>query len=533
MKRRLRTDTLAPRIAASLIPLTAAFVAALLAGSPRTNAQLPQDRAATGMEEPDAKPAAPSNLAAVATSSTQVDLTWSDNSNNEESFKIGRSTDGVLFFSQETTDPNDTSYSDTTVAPATTYWYRIRAYNSQGYSSFSDVVSVTTPGLGGKPAAPSNLAAVATSSNQIDLTWNDNSNNEESFKIGRSTDGVLFFSQETTDPNDTSYSDTTVAASTTYWYRIRAYNSDGYSSYANVVSVTTPPSGGTTAKTPHGLYEIGGGFDNPGISGYRAELKWSTGNPSDGTYDWKRIDGLVDDAVSNHKQISLTLRVLSDYPAWVVAKGAKVYNAPKGPMLLPWDPIAQPAVIAFIKAVCLHFDGQLDYLVMGGMGRRTETYMPLPSEIGLDMTIDEAIAAWVASSTLMVDTYASNLSTTPFIIAAGTPFSEGDATEALTTVVDHGLLYPLFGIMQWGLKADSNTGFYINNWILNYDLGRATGFQITGASDGSVGGDIGGTLEECFIAADAMGADWVEIYGADADNPIYAALLQKYNSLLK
>jgi hypothetical protein len=438
MKRRLRTDTLAPRIAASLIPLTAAFVAALLAGSPRTNAQLPQDRAATGMEEPDAKPAAPSNLAAVATSSTQVDLTWSDNSNNEESFKIGRSTDGVLFFSQETTDPNDTSYSDTTVA-----------------------------------------------------------------------------------------------ASTTYWYRIRAYNSDGYSSYANVVSVTTPPSGGTTAKTPHGLYEIGGGFDNPGISGYRAELKWSTGNPSDGTYDWKRIDGLVDDAVSNHKQISLTLRVLSDYPAWVVAKGAKVYNAPKGPMLLPWDPIAQPAVIAFIKAVCLHFDGQLDYLVMGGMGRRTETYMPLPSEIGLDMTIDEAIAAWVASSTLMVDTYASNLSTTPFIIAAGTPFSEGDATEALTTVVDHGLLYPLFGIMQWGLKADSNTGFYINNWILNYDLGRATGFQITGASDGSVGGDIGGTLEECFIAADAMGADWVEIYGADADNPIYAALLQKYNSLLK
>src|SRR4029078_13295168 len=154
MKRRLRTDTLAHRIAASLIPLTAAFVAALLACSPITNAELLQDRAATGMEEPDAKPAAPSNLAAVATSSTQVDLTWSDNSNNEESFKIGRSTDGVLFFSQETTDPNNTGYSDTTVAASTTYWYRIRAYNSQGYSSFSNVVSVTTPGLGGKPAAP-------------------------------------------------------------------------------------------------------------------------------------------------------------------------------------------------------------------------------------------------------------------------------------------------------------------------------------------------------------------------------------------
>ena len=511
-------------------------MAALLAGSPTTKAQLPprlpQDRAEAGIEDPEAKPAAPSNLAAVATSSNQVDLTWSDNSNNEESFKIGRSTDGVLFFSQETTDPNVTSYSDTTVDAATKYWYRIRAYNSQGYSSFSSVVSVTTPGLDGKPAAPTNLSAVATSSNQVDLTWSDNSNNEESFKIGRSTDGVLFFSQETTDPNATSYSDTTVDAATTYWYRIRAYNSEGYSSYANVVTVTTPGEG-TTAKSPHGLYEIGGGFTNPGISGYRAELKWATGNPSEGSYDWSRIDGLIDDAVSYHKQISLTLRILSDYPAWIVAKGAKVYNAPKGPMLLPWDPVAQPAIIAYIKAVCTHFDGKLDYLTMGGMGRRTETYMPLPSEIGLDMTIDEAIAAWVASSTLVIDTYAANLNTTPFIIAAGTPFSEGDATGALTTVVDHGLLYPLFGVMQWGLNAESNTGFYINNWISDYDVGRATGFQITGASDGSVGGDLKGTLEECFIAADAMGADWVEIYGADADNPIYAVLLQKYNNLLK
>ena len=59
-----------------------------------------------------------------------------------------------------------------------------------------------------------------------------------------------------------------------------------------------------------------------------------------------------------------------------------------------------------------------------------------------------------------------------------------------------------------GLNANSNNGFLINKLIQDNDLGRATGFQLIGSSDGSVGGDLNGTLEQALTAGAALGADW-------------------------
>ncbi len=169
---------------------------------------------------------------------------------------------------------------------------------------------------------------------------------------------------------------------------------------------------------------------------------------------------------------------------------------------------------------------------MGGLGYKTETYMPLPSEIGLSMTISDYTTAWVNSSDLFIDTYNQNLLNTPFVVAAGVPFSDSGAATAITSVINHGLLYPLFGIAQWGLKATSNNGFFLNQVIQANAVGRATGFQLAGASDGSVGGDLQGTLEQALAAGLALGADWIEIYAADAMNPVYAPLLLQYNFAL-
>ena len=289
-------------------------------------------------------------------------------------------------------------------------------------------------------------------------------------------------------------------------------------------------------KAPHGLYEIGGdAWTNPGINGWRAELKWSNANTSDGVYDWKRIDGLISNAVKYHKQLSLAVRVLSSPPTWVTSlPGVQTYHSPQGPdpMVLPFDPIVQPKIIAFIKALCRHFDGKLDYIVMGGLGYKTETYMPLPSQIGLGMSVSDYTAAWIASSNLFIDKYNQNLHSTPFVLAGGIPFADPGAAAAITTVINHGLTYPLFGIMQWGLNAQSTNGFLINQLIQDNDAGRATGFQLTGASDGSVGGDLKGTLEEALTAGADLGADWIEIYAADAMNPDYADLLATFNALL-
>ena len=101
---------------------------------------------------------------------------------------------------------------------------------------------VLVPGTGGAPpAAPTNLSATAVSSSQINLTWTDSDNTEQGFKIERcSGTGCCDFAQiATVGANVTSYSNTGLTASTSYSYRVRAYNAAGDSGYSDSASAVT------------------------------------------------------------------------------------------------------------------------------------------------------------------------------------------------------------------------------------------------------------------------------------------------------
>jgi hypothetical protein len=290
-------------------------------------------------------------------------------------------------------------------------------------------------------------------------------------------------------------------------------------------------------KRPHGLFEIGGNpLSNPGFGGDRQTIGWNQCESSDGVFKFGVIDKAIAEAVAARKQLGVSVNCLSKYPDWLIGAGAKAYTAPQfgtGPMILPFDPIVQPKLIRFTRELCIHLDGLVDYITMGGFGYKTESYMPLPADIGLAETNEDFMASWTVVANLLVDTYAAYLRQTPFILAGGTPFKDPSAQAKLIAIVNRALLaYPLFGVMQWGLNAKSNSGFYINNLITANDT-HPGGFQMTGASDGSVGGDLKGTLEECFIAANNMGADFVEVYSADGENPAYRDLLVKYNGIFK
>jgi hypothetical protein len=88
------------------------------------------------------------------------------------------------------------------------------------------------------PAAPSDLAATATSASQIQLSWTDNTTNETGYKVERSTDGTNFVEIAPSLGNVTSYTDNGVSAGVKYYYRVRAYNTAGTSGYSNVASAT-------------------------------------------------------------------------------------------------------------------------------------------------------------------------------------------------------------------------------------------------------------------------------------------------------
>ncbi len=189
-------------------------------------------------------PTPPSSLTATAFSSSQINLAWTDNSNDEQAFKIERSTDGSTFSQISSVTKDITSYQNTGLNANTQYWYKIRANNTAGDSSYSNTASATTQT--GAPTPPSSLIATASSNSQINLVWTDNSNNEQAFKIERSTDGSTFSQISSVTKDITSYQNTGLNANTQYWYKIRANNTAGDSSYSNTASATTQAGADTT-----------------------------------------------------------------------------------------------------------------------------------------------------------------------------------------------------------------------------------------------------------------------------------------------
>jgi len=193
-------------------------------------------------------PNAPSNLTATATSCTNVSLAWTDNADNETGFKIERKESGGTYTEIATVTANTTIYSDTTAVAQKAYYYRVMAYNSFGNSSYTNEANVTTPACGAAPFKPINISATAISSSEINLTWTDNSDNEDGFKIERKELGGTYTEIKTLAANVTSYSDIGLNPDTTYYYRIRAYNSFGHSDYSNEANATTKPAGTAPSK---------------------------------------------------------------------------------------------------------------------------------------------------------------------------------------------------------------------------------------------------------------------------------------------
>lgn len=183
-------------------------------------------------------PAAPSGLSATAVSGTQIDLSYTDNASNETGFTIDYAVGAGAFSFLTTRGANVTTYSHTGRTPGTSYSYRVRAYNGVGDSAYSSTASATTPA---PPAAPSLLVATAVWSDQINLSWIDNSSDETGFQIERSPDGSSWSSLTTVLAGVTSYSNTGLSSETTYHYRIYAYNGVGNSSYSNTANATTLP----------------------------------------------------------------------------------------------------------------------------------------------------------------------------------------------------------------------------------------------------------------------------------------------------
>ena len=107
---------------------------------------------------PQTPPDAPSGLAATTVSSSAIDLSWADNSNDESDFEIERSPGGSNSFANiGSVGANVTTYSDSGLSSDTTYDYRVRATNGSGNSNYSNIATATTD-----PATPGTSLTVGS-----------------------------------------------------------------------------------------------------------------------------------------------------------------------------------------------------------------------------------------------------------------------------------------------------------------------------------------------------------------------------------
>ncbi|MCW9094679.1 MAG: hypothetical protein OQJ74_02420, partial [Ignavibacteriaceae bacterium] len=112
-----------------------------------------------------------------------------------------------------------------------------------------DIRNMTTPDIGADEytyvfliSAPTNLVAIPDTFT-VDLSWQDNSNNEMGFVIERKDGDSLsvnpFNPIDTVAADTIHYLDTGLSANTTYTYRVYGYNTEGNSAYSNLAEATT------------------------------------------------------------------------------------------------------------------------------------------------------------------------------------------------------------------------------------------------------------------------------------------------------
>lgn len=89
------------------------------------------------------------------------------------------------------------------------------------------------------PLAPDMLAAGTPSASSIPLTWNDNAADETGFNIARSTDQASWFDLPNAAEDAEAATISGLTASTTYYFRVRAFNASGFSAWSNVSEATT------------------------------------------------------------------------------------------------------------------------------------------------------------------------------------------------------------------------------------------------------------------------------------------------------
>lgn len=203
-------------------------------------------------------PNAPSSLTATGASTSQIDLKWVDNANNETGYQVERSPNGTTFTKIADLAANVTTYQNTGLTAATEYFYRVRAVNAVGASAYSNTGSAKTQNVP-VPDKPSNLTAVPTAPDLIQLRWAKPSANAAQIVIERAKGDGTFAQIAKVAATVLQYEDRAELEAADYFYRIKAVNAGGESPYSllAIVRAASIITGVESPQDQHLIYMAG------------------------------------------------------------------------------------------------------------------------------------------------------------------------------------------------------------------------------------------------------------------------------------
>lgn len=157
-----------------------------------------------------------------------ISLSWTDKAHNETGYVVQRKISESEYTEIGRVSPGvgtgtTVYYDDTTFFGSDIYYYRVAAENGYGLSAWDTTQADVTP------EAPVIMSLEVLSGTSIRITWNDNSTNEEGFRLYRKIGPAGEFTEIEDQSDSTPYEDTGLSPGINYTYRVLAYNNDAAS----------------------------------------------------------------------------------------------------------------------------------------------------------------------------------------------------------------------------------------------------------------------------------------------------------------
>jgi fibronectin type 3 domain-containing protein len=192
-------------------------------------------------------PNTPAALAAASRAANSVVITWRRSPEADLYYLMRSGISGGPYATVHS--GRDTTVTDAGLAPSTTYYYVVRAWNSAGWSSFSGELALTT--TAGAPLAPTGLAVGGPTATSLAVSWNASAQ-AAGYQLLRSASATGTYA-EVYRGAGRAVTDTGLATGTSYYYRVKAFNAYGASDASETKSGTTLTPAQAVPGVPTGL----------------------------------------------------------------------------------------------------------------------------------------------------------------------------------------------------------------------------------------------------------------------------------------